>query len=222
MERNSRVTDWGKQSTVALILSLAVLGSAPTALAGGLATPPPPPVPKPDPRPLPPAKPKPPPVVRHAVTPPPVHHAVVKPAPVAPQPAITPPPTPVIHAPPHNRRAHPRPAPAARPSAAPLLMIDRPSVERLAPASLSTSPPASAYFAGSTSGSGPNWILSLGIFGATLALLLLALAAVPGWVVSSPPVARFLDQHRQDFTFTGFAFLTGVVILSAMVALSGT
>jgi hypothetical protein len=101
-------------------------------------------------------------------------------------------------------------------------MIDRPAVERLAPATPSTSQPARAGFAGSSSGSGPSWVLSLGIFGVALSLLLLALAAVPGWVVSSPPVARFLDQHRHDFTFTGFAFLTGVVILSATVALSGT
>lgn len=101
-------------------------------------------------------------------------------------------------------------------------MIDRRAVERPAPASPSTSQAASGDFGGNTSGSGPNWILSLGILGATLSLLLLALAAVPGWVVSSPPVARFLDQHRHDFTFTGFAFLTGVVILSATVALSGT
>ena len=101
-------------------------------------------------------------------------------------------------------------------------MIDRPAVERLAQASPSTSDPASGDFAGGTSGSGQHWILSLGILATALSLLLLALAAVPGWVVSSPPVARFLDQHRHDFTFTGFAFLTGVVILSATVALSGT
>ena len=101
-------------------------------------------------------------------------------------------------------------------------MTDRPEVERLAPASPSTSHQASPELAGSTSAPGPNWILSLGILGTALSLLLLALAAVPGWVVSSPPVARFLDQHRHDFTFTGFAFLTGVVILLATVALSGT
>jgi hypothetical protein len=101
-------------------------------------------------------------------------------------------------------------------------MIDRPSVERVAPAGPVTSHAASADFAGSTSGSGQSWVLSLGILATALSLLLLALAAVPGWVVSSPPVARFLDQHRHDFTFTGFAFLTGVVILSATVALSGT
>src|SRR5205823_6569358 len=112
----------------------------------------------------------------------------------------------------HKRHAH-RPAPAARPSVAPPLVIDRPEVQPLAPASPSTSHQASGDFAGSTAASGPNWILSLGILGATLSLLLLALAAIPGWVVSSPPVARFLDQHRHDFTFTGFAFLTGVVIL---------
>jgi len=101
-------------------------------------------------------------------------------------------------------------------------MIDRPAVERLNTASPSSSHPASADFAGGSSGSGPDWIFSLGILGAALSLLLLAVAAVPAWFVSSPPVARFLDQHRHDFTFTGFAFLTGVVILSATVALSGT
>jgi len=75
-------------------------------------------------------------------------------------------------------------------------------------------------FAGETSGGAAGWLMPLGIFAALVSLVLLALAIVPGWAVSSQPLARFLEYHRNDLAFSGVALLAMLAVVTLTVGLS--
>jgi hypothetical protein len=176
-------------------------------------------VPKPDP---PPVVPKPTPKPVHKAPPPPVrivHHVV---APPAPKPVVQPPAasTPVTTTPVAAPRPAPKPVvhkpaprqqvkPVVRPLPKPPLVIDRPAAG-----------PAPAAPAPATSTGWTHWLLPLGVFLAAVSLLLLVLATVPVWAVSSPLFATFLRRHRNDLAFTGFALLAVIAVVSVTVGLN--